>query len=635
MQNIFLDARLLDKAARENYGLTEDIMMENAAAALESYGKECFFAPDKKYITRPTVLVLAGAGNNGADGYALARRIVQHEICVTVCQVYEPKSAMCVLQAERAKKAGVIFINPYDLDDWLERTSFDLRVVYDCVFGSGFHGELDALCSAVIQSVNKIEGAFKIACDIPTGAASTVYNAANDSGISSNCSQNQNAAAAADCKAANDSGISSNQLQDQNAARNESKPTSDSRITSNRRQAKEGAAFIADLTVTMGALKLCLYSDRAKDACGKIVVADLGISRTNYEAAASSNFGLSNNSGIEQKFLQAQEAAALLKPCAQLLEKADARLPFRSKKQNSNKGTFGHTAVFCGEKAGAAVIAGHAALKFGSGLVSLLPIAGEKIQFEKVEDFELMISDKLPQNATALVIGPGLGRPNSSQAKEGASNDSGLAGATGKNDNFSQAQESGANDFGISSNSCNSKKLSQAKEAASIVCGLDSIPQPLVLDADIFYYPQIKELLEKKKNLVLTPHPKEFAELLKNCGLGNYSVQEAVQNRFALVKEFAEKFPERVLLLKGSNVLIASKLQGENEVRVYINPLGTSALAKGGSGDVLSGMIGALLAQGYSPLDAAASASIAHASASRAFDSADYALTPFELMEKL
>ncbi|MCR5045748.1 MAG: NAD(P)H-hydrate dehydratase [Treponema sp.] len=514
MQDIFLDARLLDKAARENYGLSEDIMMENAAAALESYGKDYFFSPDKKYINRPTVLILAGSGNNGADGYALARRIVQHEICVTVCQVYEPKSPMCVIQAERAKKAGVIFINPYDLDDWLERTSFDLRVVYDCVFGSGFHGELDALCSAVIQSANKIEGAYKIACDIPTGCA-----------------------------------------------------------------------FRADLTVTMGALKAALYTDRAKDACGKIVVADLGVSRSNFEAAASTVCKPANDSGIEQNLSKAQKAAALLKPCAQLLEKADARLPFRSKKQNSNKGTFGHTAVFCGEKAGAAVIAGHAALKFGSGLVSLLPIAREKIQFEKVEDFELMISDKLPQNATALVIGPGLGRPSSSQAKD----------------------------------------------AASIVCGLDSIPQPLVLDADIFYYPQIKELLEKKKNLVLTPHPKEFAELLKNCGLGNYSVQEAVQNRFELVKEFAKKYPERVLLLKGANVLIASQLPGENEVRVYINPLGTSALAKGGSGDVLSGMIGALLAQGYSPLDAAASASIAHASASQEFKN-DFALTPFGLI---
>ena len=85
-------------------------------------------------------------------------------------------------------------------------------------------------------------------------------------------------------------------------------------------------------------------------------------------------------------------------------------------------------------------------------------------------------------------------------------------------------------------------------------------------------------------------------------------------------------------MLKGANVLIASKLQGEEEPRVYINALGTSALAKGGSGDVLAGMTAALLAQGYEPLEAAVTASIAHASASHAFDGKDYSLTPFDLI---
>ncbi len=502
---------MLDKAARDAYGLTEDIMMENAAAALERQGSEHFFSPDSKYINRPCVLILAGGGNNGADGYALARRIVQHKIDVAVCQVYEPKSAMCALQADRAKKAGAIFINPYDLDEWIERASFDLRVVYDCVFGSGFHGTLDAMASAVIESANKIDGAYKIACDLPTGA-------------NQDCSQGQNA-----------------------------------------------AAFRADTTVTMGALKLALYSDTAKDACGKIVVADLGVSRSNFESA-----------------MQAQEAAA---PCANLLEPADARLPLRDKKQNSNKGTYGHTAIFAGEKPGAAVIAGHSALKFGSGLASLVPIAEQKINFENVTDFELMVSDSLPQNATALVVGPGLGRPDSL----GLANDSILA----------------------------------------AVCGLASVPQPLVLDADIFYWPQIKDLLAVKKNVVLTPHPKEFVTLLKNLGMGNYTVAQVVARRFELVKDFCRAYPDCVLVLKGANVLIASKLQGELEPRFYINTLGSSALAKGGSGDVLAGMTAALLAQGYLPLEAAVTASIAHASASRAFDSADYALTPFGLMEKL
>lgn len=594
MQKIFYDTRMLDKAARDAYGLTEDIMMENAAAALERQGSEHFFSPDNKYINRPCVLILAGGGNNGADGYALARRIVQRKIDVALCQVYEPKSPMCVLQADRAKKAGAIFINPYDLDEWIERASFDLRVVYDCVFGSGFHGTLDAMAAAVIASANKIDGAYKIACDIPTGCGASDCKAASDSGIDKNCSQGQNAAAES-------FGHTNNSFQGQNAA-----------------------AFRTDTTVTMGALKLALYSDTAKDACGKIVVAELGVSRSNFESAASAVCSPANNFGADKDSSQAKEAAAAL-PCAQLLEPADARLPLREKKQNSHKGTYGHTAIFAGTKPGAAVIAGHAALKFGSGLATLIPTAG-KINFENVADFELMVADTVPKNATALVAGPGLGRPddfglagNSSQANEAAGG-FGLASASGIDKNYPQAKEAAA------SNDC---------RPASVFSALKSSAMPLVLDADIFYWPQIKDLLAAKKNAVLTPHPKEFVALLKNLGLGDYTVAQVVARRLELTKDFCAAFPGATLLLKGANVLIASKLQGEEEPRVYINALGTSALAKGGSGDILAGMTAALLAQGYLPLEAAVTASIAHASASHAFDGKDYALTPFGLMEAI
>ena len=299
----------------------------------------------------------------------------------------------------------------------------------------------------------------------------------------------------------------------------------------------------------------------------------------------------------------------------------------RDKKQNSHKGTYGHTAIFAGTKPGAAVIAGHAALKFGSGLASLVPVAG-KINFENVADFELMVADTIPQNATVLVAGPGIGRPD----------DFGLTG------NCPQANEAAASidcsrsiSSGLDKNPSQDQKAAASTDSslATVFGALKSSTLPAVLDADIFYWPQIKDLLAAKKNVVLTPHPKEFAALLKNLGLGDYTVAQVVERRLELAKEFCAAFPGATLLLKGANVLIASKLQGEEEPRVYINALGTSALAKGGSGDVLAGMIAALLAQGYLPLEAAVTASIAHANASRAFDGKDYALTPFGLMEKL
>ncbi len=94
---------------------------------------------------------------------------------------------------------------------------------------------------------------------------------------------------------------------------------------------------------------------------------------------------------------------------------------------------------------------------------------------------------------------------------------------------------------------------------------------------------------------------------------------------------FTQKYPHTTLVLKGANVFIA-KAQD-----IYINPLGINALAKGGSGDVLSGLIGALLAQGYNGLDSALQGSLAHTLAAREATKhiANYALTPSMLLESI
>ena len=98
------------------------------------------------------------------------------------------------------------------------------------------------------------------------------------------------------------------------------------------------------------------------------------------------------------------------------------------------------------------------------------------------------------------------------------------------------------------------------------------------------------------------------------------------EHRFELVRRFCAAFPQAVLLLKGANSLIA---QG---VKVSVNTFGSPCLAKGGSGDVLAGLAAALLAQGYGVYDAAVSASLAHALASRRVK-CSYGMTPFELIE--
>lgn len=299
--------------------------------------------------------------------------------------------------------------------------------------------------------------------------------------------------------------------------------------------------FKADTTITMGSLKQSLFSDAAKEIIGEIIIADLGINRRYYEVPSP----------------------------WKLLEEKDLLLPHRIK-TSTNKGSYGHLAVVCGEKIGASVIAGSAALRFGTGLVSL--ISNENVTIP----YELMQSHSIPGTTTAIALGMGLGV-----------------------------------EF------CDDELSSLLDNAL-----------PLVLDADIFYHPMFPKLL-KRDRIVLTPHPKEFTQILRSCGIADIDVATLQSNRFSYAERFCAAYPNTVLVLKGANVIIG---KGEE---FFINPLGTVALAKGGSGDVLSGLIGALLAQGNAPLEAAIQGSLTHTIAARKFDKNNYALTPSDLLERI
>ncbi|CCM11998.1 NAD(P)HX epimerase / NAD(P)HX dehydratase [Helicobacter heilmannii] len=172
--------------------------------------------------------------------------------------------------------------------------------------------------------------------------------------------------------------------------------------------------------------------------------------------------------------------------------------------------------------------------------------------------------------------------------------------------------------------------------ALALGMGLEGLPEnlesmlelaPCVLDAGVFYDKRLLRALDKPYQMVLTPHPKEFLSLLHMLG---YEVQMPELLRFKLkwAHAFSQAYPHVVLLLKGANPIIAYSGQ------MYINPLGSSALAKAGSGDILSGMVAALLAQGYSLLDATIHASLAHALAG-SLNPATYALTPQKLLDNL
>lgn len=250
-----------------------------------------------------------------------------------------------------------------------------------------------------------------------------------------------------------------------------------------------------------------------------------------------------------------------------LLDESDMKLPFRNKK-NAHKGTYGHLNVYVGDKKGAGIISSKAAFGFGVGLVSA--VSHENLDLP----YHIMQSHFISENCTAIAIGMGLGKYETNEIRE----------------------------------ILNSKI-------------------PKIIDADLFYDKIVLECFNQE--VVLTPHPKEFVSLLKLCDIANITIDELQNNRFLYVEKFCQKYPNVVLLLKGTNVIIS-----QND-KLYVNSFGSAVLSKGGSGDVLSGLIGSLLAQGYKPLESAITASLAHAIAGRNYSKNNYSLIPSDLVEEV
>lgn len=459
MKNLYLDTRILDERASEKFDLSEEILMENAAAAVANFIR-------KKFKKGERVLGICGGGNNGAD-MLCALRMLEGEFECEFILASQNLKLLASKQLERAKSAGV-----RECKD-VENSLNSAKCVIDGLFGSGLNRNLDKKHIELISKINA-SLAYIIACDIPSGL------------------------------------------------------NSEGKVL--------GACVKADITITMGARKLGLYSDAAKDFVGKIKVTDLGISAQNYECESDYH----------------------------LLEKRDLMLPNR-KNQCVNKGDFGHAFILSGEHIGASKLCAKAAFAFGAGLVSVIGEQGLNLPTH------IMQASKISDKMNAGAVGMGLG-------------------------------EKGIKELDV--------QILKDKK--------------LVLDADIFYSAKVLELLNE--NCVLTPHPKEFCSLLKLCKVADIDVKTLQENRFVYAKAWSEKF-KAVLVLKGVNTIIAK--DGE----IYIMPYGKNTLAKGGSGDVLSGLVLALLAQGYEPLDAAISATLAHALSLRNFGKNSYALEPTDIIK--
>lgn len=150
-------------------------------------------------------------------------------------------------------------------------------------------------------------------------------------------------------------------------------------------------------------------------------------------------------------------------------------------------------------------------------------------------------------------------------------------------------------------------KVAESSDSVVLGCGLslcdDSIAfvegfiknckTKMLIDADGIkaLALNINVLKEKKADVVLTPHIKEMSRLT------GYSVEYILENKVDVATQFAKE-NSVIVVLKGKNTIVTD---GDS---VFVNPTGNSGMAKGGSGDVLSGIIGSLMAQGLSTLDA-------------------------------
>jgi ADP-dependent NAD(P)H-hydrate dehydratase len=243
------------------------------------------------------------------------------------------------------------------------------------------------------------------------------------------------------------------------------------------------------------------------------------------------------------------------------------RLPERP--ADGHKGMFGRVLVVGGhdEMIGAPVLAGTAALKMGAGLVQIavprsilaacLSITPELIGLglgKGVSKNRLLAA---AEKADALVIGPGLG---------------------------------------------------QSPEAAKRLYRLVRLEKSMVIDADgLNLIASLRKWPDYfRGRAVLTPHPGEMARLAPLFGASKVPTDD--QGRIQIATEAAEAFGQ-VVVLKGHRTVVT------DGTRVYLNGTGDSSLSKAGTGDVLSGIIGALLGQKMDRFDAASAAVWLHGTA--------------------
>ncbi|MHB8054205.1 MAG: NAD(P)H-hydrate dehydratase [Candidatus Aminicenantales bacterium] len=457
--------RDIDRRTIEGFGIPGVVLMENAGSGVFGSLHDRFQFRD---VGR--VVIVCGRGNNGGDGFVVARHFHNHGVRpkIFLLAARSDVKGDAAVNLGIAEKIGlkIVEIRSTSGRAPLKNALRDATLIVDAIFGTGLTKPAGGLEAAVIAELNAAPG-IKVAIDLPSGLSSDTFNL-------------------------------------------------------------NGPAVRADLTVALGAPKIAHIFPPAQDYVGRLVVADISIPPALLE---SSELTLN------------------------MAARGDAVPYFRPRPRDGHKGSFGHVFILAGSrgKTGAASLAGRAAYRAGAGLVTIATPEGCVPTIARSMD-ELM-TEPLPETEAGTVAAAAIPR---------------LIDLLSGKDVLIVGP-------GLSTN---------PETAALVRKLLPKVRIQTVIDADglNILAGHLDVLKKLARPPVLTPHPGEFGRLI---GL---SVPEVMSDRLALASRFAAEH-RVILVLKGYRTLVAHP-----DGRVSVNPTGNPGMATGGSGDVLSGILGALVA---------------------------------------
>ena len=466
------EMRELDRLTIEKYGVPSLVLMERAGAAIAQAILERLARPAKK-----GVLIVAGKGNNGGDGFVVARLLKKKRIPCAVALLarkdeVSPDSARNLRAFLRLK--GKVVEVPAGSLELLSREISGKGLLVDALFGTGMKNDVRGHFAEAIALMNA-SGLPVVAVDIPSGLHT-------DTGL------------------------------------------------------PLGIAAQAEMTVTLGYPKLGEVIYPGLDYVGDLAVADIGIDCN---------------------------AVREVNPETALLDQEEIKWLVPKREADTHKGTYGHLLVMAGSpgKTGAAIMACRAAMRTGAGLTtlagprslndifasSLVEVMTEPLGDSGADALETLSEPewrRLLERKDAFLFGPGIG-------------------------------------------------VNDATHNA-LRWLLRNLEIPWVIDADGLnnLALEMERLRHAKTPPILTPHPGEMARLI---GKDNAAVN---QDRVGVARSFAVA-NRCYLVLKGARTVIATP-----GGKVFINSTGNPGMASGGMGDVLAGMLAALLGQGLSPENA-------------------------------